>query len=246
MKTNSAQQSPWRQLPLLLLFLLLAASGCRAGGAKDGNMIFDTIVVGQLGVNCFIMADEDSKEGIVVDPGADSEVIIAAVRKRGIKLLYILNTHGHFDHVGANRQLVAATGAKLLINRDDEPYLGRAARSAVMYGLTAEDSPLPDAHLTDGQKITFGRHEIRVIHIPGHSPGGSCFYLQAEKMLLSGDSLFADSIGRTDLPGGSQQQLVAGIRTKLLILPVETRVYPGHGPATTIGHEKQHNPYLGG
>jgi glyoxylase-like metal-dependent hydrolase (beta-lactamase superfamily II) len=209
-------------------------------------MIFDTIVVGQLGVNCFILADEVTKEGVVVDPGDNAKAILAKVKAKGVKVLYILNTHGHFDHIGANRQLVDATGAKLMIHKDDEPFLGRAARSAVMYGLTADDSPPPAAYLSDGQKITFGRHEISVIHTPGHSPGGTCLYLAAEKVLISGDALFAESIGRTDLPGGSQEQLVAAIRTKLLVLPDETRVYPGHGPSTTIGHEKQYNPYLGG
>ena len=242
--TRSRKRS-WLHLFLLLILLAGIYSGCRADAPKRGNIIFDTIVVGQLGVNCFIMADESTKEGIVVDPGDDAATILTDLKAKGIKLLYILNTHGHFDHVGANRRLLEATGAKLMIHKEDEPFLGRAARSAVMYGLTADDSPLPDAYLTDGQKITFGSHELRVIHIPGHSPGGCCFYLEGEKMLISGDSLFADSIGRKDLPSGSQQQLVDGIRTKLLVLPAETRVFPGHGPATTIGHEKQYNPYLG-
>ncbi len=235
-----------RKLPLLLILLAGVCSGCRADAAKRGNMIFETIVVGQLGVNCFIMADEVTKEGIVVDPGGDAASIIATLKAKAIKTLYILNTHGHFDHIGANKRLVEATGAKLMIHKDDEPFLGRAAHSAVMYGLTADNSPVPAAHLKDGQKIAFGRHELKVIHTPGHSPGGVCLYLAEEKMLISGDALFAESIGRTDLPGGSQEQLVNAIRTKLLTLPAETRVYPGHGPATTIGHEKKYNPYLGG
>jgi glyoxylase-like metal-dependent hydrolase (beta-lactamase superfamily II) len=115
-----------------------------------------------------------------------------------------------------------------------------------MYGLAAEDSPPPAAYFADGDTIRFGRHLIKVIHIPGHSAGGSCFYLEKEGILISGDSLFAESIGRTDLPGGSQALLVVSIREKLLTLPPETRVFPGHGPATTIGHEKKYNPYLGG
>lgn len=208
-------------------------------------MIFETLVVGQLGVNCFILADRETKEGVVVDPGADSEEILAVVKANGIKVRYILNTHGHFDHVGGNRRLVEATGATLMIHQGDEPFLSRASRSATMYGLKAEDSPAPGAYLTDGQVITFGSTELRVIHTPGHSPGGSCFYLPGEGRLISGDTLFAESIGRTDLTGGSQEQLVGSIRTKLLPLPEETKVYPGHGPATTIGHEKRHNPYLG-
>jgi glyoxylase-like metal-dependent hydrolase (beta-lactamase superfamily II) len=209
-------------------------------------MLFETIVVGELGVNCYILADGETKDGVVIDPGAEGERILAAVQARGITVRYILNTHGHFDHIGANGQLKKATGASLLIHRDDEPFLSRAARSASLYGLTAQDSPPPDVHLTHGQTITFGHCELRVIHTPGHSPGGCCFYLPGAGKLISGDALFAESIGRTDLPGGSQKELVAAIRSKLLVLPEETAVFPGHGPATTIGHEKRHNPYLGG
>lgn len=209
-------------------------------------MIFETIVVGELGVNCFIMADSRTKEGIVIDPGAEPDRIIAALENNGIKVIYILNTHGHFDHIGGNSRVAGATGAKLMINREDEPFLTRASKSARMYGLKAEDSPAPAAYLVDGDLLRFGSHELRVIHIPGHSPGGSCFYFEKEGILISGDSLFAESIGRTDLPGGSQAVLVGAIRSKLLLLPEETTVFPGHGPSTTIGHEKSHNPYLGG
>jgi glyoxylase-like metal-dependent hydrolase (beta-lactamase superfamily II) len=113
-----------------------------------------------------------------------------------------------------------------------------------MYGLKAEDSPAPSSFLGEGDLVRFGDHEIKVIHIPGHSPGGSCFYLEKDGVLISGDSLFTESIGRTDLPGGSQAQLTGAIRTKLLTLPESTKVFPGHGPATTIGHEKRHNTYL--
>lgn len=207
-------------------------------------MIFETLVVGQLGVNCFILADPETKEGVVVDPGDETEAILAVVKAKGITVKYILNTHGHFDHVGGNRKLVEVTGAPLMINQGDEPFLTRASRSATMYGLRAEDSPAPAQYLTDGQTLTFGGIELRVIHTPGHSPGGSCFYLPAAGTLISGDTLFAESIGRTDLTGGSQEQLVGAIKSKLLVLPDDTRVYPGHGPATTIGHEKRHNPYL--
>lgn len=209
-------------------------------------MIFETVVVGELGVNCYILADSETKEGIVIDPGADPERILAAVRKSGVKVLYVLNTHGHFDHIGGNRRLVEATGGKLMISREDEPFLQRASISAKMYGLKAEDSPAPSSYLAEGDEIRFGSHTARVIHIPGHSRGGSCFYLEKEGILISGDSLFAESIGRTDLPGGSQDQLVQAIRAKLLTLPDGTRIFPGHGPSTTVGHEKKFNPYLGG
>jgi len=209
-------------------------------------MIFETIVVGELGVNCYLLADSQTKEGVVIDPGAEPERIISAVKKNGIKVVAVLNTHGHFDHIGGNRQLTETTGAPLLINKDDEPFLARASTSAKMYGLRADDSPAPSSYLAEGDLIDFGSHKIKVIHIPGHSAGGSCFYLEKDGILISGDSLFAESIGRTDLTGGSQAQLVGAIRTKLLILPDSVKVFPGHGPATTIGHEKKHNPYLGG
>lgn len=209
-------------------------------------MIFETIVVGELGVNCYLLADSQTKEGVVIDPGAEPERILAAVQKSGVKVVAVLNTHGHFDHIGGNRKLAETTGAPLMISKEDEPFLSRAATSARMYGLTADDSPQPATYLAEGDLIRFGGHEIRVIHIPGHSPGGSCFYLEKDDILISGDSLFAESIGRTDLPGGSQAQLVGSIRSKLLTLPETTKVFPGHGPATTIGHEKRSNPYLGG
>lgn len=234
----------WRLL-LLAGVVAMLASGCSRSAAKGKPMIFETLVVGQLGVNCFVLADGETKEGVVVDPGDETEAILALVRNKGIRVKYILNTHGHFDHVGGNRRMVEATGATLMIHQGDEPYFSRASRSATMYGLKAEDSPAPAAYLTDGQTITFGSCELRVIHTPGHTPGGCCFHLPAEGKLISGDTLFADSIGRTDLPGGSQEQLVSSIRSKLLVLPAETRVYPGHGPETTIGYEKSHNPYLG-
>jgi len=232
----------WRLLVLAGVLLTMLLAGCSRSAAKRKPMIFETLVVGQLGVNCFILADGDTKEGIVVDPGDEAVAILALVKAKGITVKYILNTHGHFDHVGGNRQMVEATGATLMIHRDDEPYLSKASRSATMYGLKADDSPTPAAYLTDGQTINFGSCELRVLHTPGHSPGGCCFYLAAEGKLISGDTLFADSIGRTDLPGGSTEQLVGSIRSKLLVLPAETRVYPGHGPDTTIGHEKSHNP----
>lgn len=231
---------------ILVLLVCAAATACTKTIPKRGTMIFETIVVGELGVNCYLLADSQTKEGVVIDPGAEPERILAAVQKSGVKVVAVLNTHGHFDHIGGNRKLAETTGAPLMISKEDEPFLSRAATSARMYGLTADDSPQPATYLAEGDLIRFGGHEIRVIHIPGHSPGGSCFYLEKDDILISGDSLFAESIGRTDLPGGSQAQLVGSIRSKLLTLPETTKVFPGHGPSTTIGHEKRSNPYLGG
>ncbi|WP_224981826.1 MBL fold metallo-hydrolase [Geomonas agri] len=207
-------------------------------------MLFETIVVGPLGVNCFILGDKQSNEGMIVDPGADCEMVLAAVSHFGIKVKYIVNTHGHFDHIGCNRSLKEKTGAQLLAHKEDVPFLVNAARSAQKYGLTVENSPEPDAFLTDGMKLELGRRVIEVLHTPGHTQGGCCLYLANEKLLISGDTLFADSVGRTDLPGGSHEQLIQSIKTKLMPLPDDTVVWPGHGPSSTIGQERSFNPYL--
>ncbi|AJE03817.1 MBL fold metallo-hydrolase [Geobacter pickeringii] len=209
-------------------------------------MIFDTVVVGPLGVNCFILGCEESREGVVVDPGADAERILERVRSRGLDIRYVVNTHGHFDHVGGNRRLVAATGAKLLIHRDDVPLLGRAVEVAANYGLTTERSPEPDLFLEDGAVLSFGSCAMEILHTPGHTPGGCCLSLATEAKVITGDTLFAESVGRTDFPGSSHEALMASIQTKLLPLPDATQVFPGHGPSTTIGRERLYNPYIAG
>lgn len=207
-------------------------------------MIFDTVVVGALGVNCFVLGCEATGQGVVVDPGDEVDRILAQVKQRGLRIVAIINTHGHFDHVGANRQLAQVTQAPLYIHQADVPLLERVAKTAAMYGLPGENSPQPDRLLEDGMLIEFGTHRLQVIHTPGHTQGGCCLYLEAENKLIAGDTLFADGVGRTDLPGGSHQQLVESIKTRLFTLPDQVQVYPGHGPTTTIGHEKRHNPYL--
>ncbi|MBV5340826.1 MAG: MBL fold metallo-hydrolase [Deltaproteobacteria bacterium] len=207
-------------------------------------MIFETIAVGPLSVNCYIVGCESSREGIVVDPGGDAELIVSLVQQHGLKISTIINTHGHFDHLGGNRQLVAAFGARLLIHEADAPMLGRAAEVARNYGVQCENSPAADAYLADGMEILFGSCRLKVLHTPGHSGGGCCLYFEEEGKVITGDTLFADSIGRTDLPGGSHEQLLESIRTKLFTLPDDVVAYPGHGPQTTIGHEKRYNPYF--
>lgn len=207
-------------------------------------MIFESCETGPLEVNCFVVGCEESREGIVVDPGGDVDRIASIVRKHGLKITTIINTHGHFDHIGGNSQAVSAFGAQLLIHRNDAPMLGRSAEVARKYGLQGENSPEADEYLQDGMTISFGSCSLKVLHTPGHTQGGCCLYFESEHKVITGDTLFADSIGRTDLPGGSHEQLLESIRTKLFTLPDDVIAYPGHGPQTTIGHEKRSNPYF--
>lgn len=207
-------------------------------------MIFETVVVGPLGVNCFILGCEQTREGVIVDPGAESERILERVGELGLTIRMVVNTHGHFDHVGGNRRVLEATGAKLLVHRDDVHFLSRAADVAAMYGLETENSPFPDTVLEDGMTLGAGTLTLRVLHTPGHTPGGCCLLLEGEGKVITGDTLFEESVGRTDFPGSSHEALITSIREKLLTLPDETEVYPGHGPATSIGRERRYNSYL--
>lgn len=207
-------------------------------------MIFETVVVGPLMVNCYLLGCERTGEGVVIDPGDDSDQILAAVSRHGLKILNVVNTHGHFDHTGGNNAIMAATGAGLLIHELDAPMLSRAVDTAARFGLHAENSPQPTGFLTDGELVSFGEHTLTVFHTPGHTLGGCSLFM--EGMVFTGDTLFENAVGRTDFPGGSSAALGKSIRERLLVLPDETRVYPGHGPATTIGRERTHNPYLTG
>ncbi len=209
-------------------------------------MIFEIVVVGPLGVNCFILGCGETMEGVVVDPGADAGRVLDRVRALGLSIRTVINTHGHFDHVGGNKEVLEATGARLMIHRDDTYFLSRAAEVAANYGLTTENSPPPDELLEDGMTVTFGECSMKVLHTPGHTPGGCCLLLEGEGKVITGDTLFAESVGRTDFPGSSHEALISSIHSKLLPLPDETQVYPGHGESSTIGRERRYNPYLKG
>lgn len=206
-------------------------------------MLIETLVVGPLQVNCFIIACEVTRLALVVDPGDDAERILATLAARKLKVVSVVNTHGHFDHVGGNRRLVEVTGAELLLHEADLPILRRARDHAAGYGLVSAGSSEPTRMLKGGELLEVGELKIQIIATPGHSPGGIA--LSVGGHLFAGDTLFADSVGRTDLPGSNHADLVKSIRSKLFTLPDATVVHPGHGPDTTIGHEKRHNPFVG-
>lgn len=205
-------------------------------------MIIKKLEVGPIMANCFILGCESTKEAVVIDPGDDADRILMELAKSALKVKYLINTHGHFDHVGANRRMKEATSAQIAIHPEDEPMLKELSRSAMMFGLSAENSPPADLALNHGDTISFGSITLQVIHTPGHSRGGICLYTKGH--LFAGDTLFAGSIGRTDLPGGDYDTLISSIKEKLLPLDNDTIVYTGHGPETTIGREKQINPFI--
>jgi glyoxylase-like metal-dependent hydrolase (beta-lactamase superfamily II) len=205
-------------------------------------MIFKKFVVGPLEVNCYLVADNETKEGIVVDPGDNVEEIYKFIEKEGIKVKYIINTHCHFDHSGGNKKLKELTGAQLLIHEKEKPILDRMDTSASLWGFYVDKSPEPDGYLKDGDVIKLGNINIEVIHTPGHSPGGIC--LKIGNKVITGDTLFAGGIGRTDFPGGDYDILIKSIKEKLFTMPEDTEIYPGHGPSSTIKNEKYFNPFF--
>lgn len=206
-------------------------------------MIIRTLLVGLIQTNCYVIGDGTTREGAVIDPGGDPDPILAAIDAEGLTIRYILNTHAHFDHMAANEALCAATGAPLGLHPADSALLALGG-GGKWFGFTSISSPDPTLELYDGQVLRLGELQMTVLHTPGHSPGHVAFYLPDEAALFSGDALFQRSIGRTDLPGGDPATLLDSIHDKLLTLPDETMVYPGHGPATTIGAERRHNPFL--
>ncbi|WP_425061194.1 Hydroxyacylglutathione hydrolase GloC [Sporomusa carbonis] len=198
--------------------------------------------VGSLGTNCYIVYCEQTLKAGIIDPGGSAESVIAEVNKLGLKVEYIINTHGHADHIAANAAVQQATGAKILIHHADAVMLTSAQHNLSMFIGNSFVCPAADRLLNHGDTINIGSIELKVLHTPGHTPGGIC--LLVGKILVAGDTLFAESIGRTDFPGGSYSQLITSIKDHLLTLDDDVRVLPGHGPETTIGWERKHNPFI--
>jgi len=216
-----------------------------------------TFPVGLLGCNCTILSCTETGQALVVDPGDEGPAILAALARDGLTAVKIIHTHAHFDHVMATGEVAAATGAEILLHRDDRWLYDNAVMQTEMFGVSRPDGqpwqppPPPTRELTTDETIGFGRREGRTLHTPGHTPGSICFYLGegdtggAVPLLISGDTLFRRSIGRTDLWGGSARDIVRSIQHRLLSLPEGTIVVPGHGPETTIGEEREANPFVG-
>jgi len=204
-------------------------------------MIMGKLEVGSFVTNCYIVGSESGGEGMIIDPGDEAKQILKKVEDMGLDIKLIVLTHGHIDHIGALKEIKEATGAEVAVHSDDAESLKEQPLSMI-FGLFCPTPPPPDRLLQDGDSIDVGDLHFEVLHTPGHTPGGIC--LLGEGVLFSGDTLFRYSVGRTDLPGGSYDKLAGSIQTKLMMLPDDTIVYPGHGPETTIGDERKGNPYL--
>ncbi|MGB9588512.1 MAG: MBL fold metallo-hydrolase [Armatimonadota bacterium] len=200
-------------------------------------------VVGPFATNCYVVADPETRDAVIVDPGDNPSIVAETVRNESFLVRAIVNTHGHADHTAGNGTLHREFGCPILIHELDAPLLTNPELSlAALAGYTTLVVPPASRVLADGNQINVGQFAFKVIHTPGHTPGSIC--LVSNGLLFSGDTLFAGSVGRTDFPGGSAEDLVESIHTRLLVLPDDTVVYPGHGPATTIGQERRENPYL--
>lgn len=205
-------------------------------------MIVERLVVGTLECNCYIVGCENTEVGIIIDPGGDAPIILGKVEQLGLSIKYVVNTHGHIDHIAANRPVKEATGAEIAIHRDDAEWLlTDQGAYASMLGVLSP-GPAADVLLNEGDEVAFGNESLHVIHTPGHSLGG--ISLIGDGVVFCGDTLFAMGVGRVDLPGGNWETLMDSIKTRLFCMPDDSTAYTGHGPPTTIGREKRFNPWF--
>jgi hydroxyacylglutathione hydrolase len=207
-------------------------------------MILESLIVGPFQENCYVIGDEATRTGAIIDPGDEATRIALAVEQRGLEIGQILVTHAHIDHVGAVGALVDEYACPVLMHAEAEPMLEQLPTQAVMMGLRFGKVPAVDRYIEDEEIIEVGTLKLRSLYTPGHAPGHLAFYAEDEGVVLSGDALFAGGVGRTDLFGGDMEVLLRSIDKRLLTLPDETTVYPGHGPPTTIGAERAYNPFL--
>jgi len=207
-------------------------------------MIFESFPVGLLACNCTVLGDEETREAMVIDPGDEVTRIVKRLNEQGLKLKQIIVTHAHIDHVGGALKLKRLTGAPIFLNENDLPLLQMMNAQAAWVGVQTPEVAPPDEGLADGQIVGLEHYPAQVLHTPGHTQGSICLHFAPLKLLAAGDTLFTGSIGRTDLPGGNFDQIIDSLHSRLMTLPDETRVLPGHGPATTIGEEWQSNPFL--
>lgn len=207
-------------------------------------VIHEIFPVGVLQCNCSVLGDEQSREAIVVDPGGDVQRILAVVARHGLTVRQIVVTHAHLDHIAGAITLKGLTGAPITYSQDDLPLVAMMDVQAGWFGMETPQVEPPDVDARDGSSLGVEGIAGTLIHTPGHTPGSVCLYVPAGEVLLAGDTLFAGSVGRTDLPGGNERTLIQSIRNKLMPLPDATRVVPGHGAQTTIGQERETNPFL--
>ena len=207
-------------------------------------MIHEIFPVGPLQCNCSVIGDEATREAMVIDPGDDIEDILALIAKHQLQVKHIVITHAHIDHVGGAMRLRATTGAPILLNQNDYALLKMLDVQAAWVGMPVPGKVEIDRSVSTGETVSAGSHTAEILHTPGHTEGSICLYFEAEKKLIAGDTLFAGSIGRTDLPGGDTQKIMRSLHNTVLALPDETVVVPGHGELTTIGEERESNPFL--
>ncbi|HAA02564.1 MAG TPA: MBL fold metallo-hydrolase [Syntrophobacteraceae bacterium] len=209
-------------------------------------MILERLVVGMLQTNCYLLADPETRHAAVIDPGGDADRIIARIQHHQLEVVSILNTHGHFDHVLDAWSLQGKTGGQIALHRDDQPVLQdrSVGLMAVFTSLKRSPKGPVDRWVREGDQVEVGRFHLEVLETPGHTPGHVSYYLPEADLIFVGDTLFAGSIGRTDFPGGSYEQLIRSVRDKIFPLAESTKVYPGHGPETTVGLEKRTNPFF--